>query len=84
MSRLEEKLKELGYKPYYQSAYYDSFVKRVENIGNYNIILDLETKKITMSYLVPNAIHNREQLDNLQQAFNVMQKDLEILKECEE
>lgn len=83
MTKLEEKLIELGYKPFYQSAYYDSFVKRIENIGNCNIILDIETKKITMSYLVPNTIHNKEQLDNLQQAFNVMQKDLEELKKYE-
>ena len=83
MTKLEQKLIELGYKPFYQSVYYDSFQKRLE-VGNCNIIFDIKSQKITTSYFAPMSIYTQQDLDNLQQAFNEMQRDLEVLKNVED
>ena len=90
MTKLEQKLIELGYEkePDYKSNQY-LFVYTKRCIGLLNpivIFYDLQCDVIS-----PQGIHIRdgwvlkqEQIYALQQAFNEMQKDLEILKECEE
>ena len=81
MPKLEQKLAELGYKPYYRC--YEKIV------GKISIFVEPFNEPFTKIYKMyvyndNHYIKKQEQLDNLQQAFNEMQKDLEILKECEE
>lgn len=77
MSKLEEKLIELGYKEFVEEWY----IKRIDNaeihiyIGMKKIASDIDYKKL---------ISTQQDLDNLQQAFDIMQKDLEELKKYEE
>lgn len=83
MNKLEEKLIELGYK---YNKYVNCFSKKYS--GFISIFIELiENKSKTGNYFVeyPTYLFNKqEQIDNLQQAFNEMQNDLAILKECEE
>ena len=77
MSRLEEKLIELGYskREYSKVQYFKSI---------YGGIIHLDITDLVSTYVEPKyIIHFQQDLDNLQQAFNEMQKDLEILKGVE-
>ena len=77
MSRLEERLKELGYskREYSKVQYFKSI---------YGGIIHLDITDLVSTYVEPKyIIHFQQDLDNLQQAFNEMQKDLAILKEIE-
>ena len=83
MPKLEQKLIELGYTKkfdYYYQRYdklkYGFFIK-IE-------IITIEGKKTLNPYISNCYIGKQQDIDNLQQAFNEMQKDLEILKGCEE
>ena len=90
MTKLEQKLIELGYEKDKQEysdnvIYKTTFVKyfkyccihvEIYNIVNNNYHFCIETFAKAFAF--------QEFIDNLQQAFNTMQNDLEILKECEE
>ena len=81
MTKLEQKLQELGYKPYYRC--YEKIV------GKISIFVEPFNEPFTKIHKIyvyneNNYIKRQEQIDNLQLAFNELQKDLEILKECEE
>lgn len=85
MTKLEQKLVELGYV--YQNDF--NYYKWIEFEGAFppieiNAWLNIKQKKCKLVVLPNRAIETQEQLDNIQQAFNEMQRDLEILKECEE
>ena len=89
MSRLEQKLDELEYfktrtiyenyddKPYiyYEKPYF----------YNVTICITLYDNEIDNYHLENDYswVSKQQAIDNLQEAFNVMQKDLEILKECD-
>ena len=81
MTKLEQKLAELGYKPYYRC-----YEKIVGKISIFVEPFNEPFTKIHKMYVYNDNhyIKKQEQLDNLQQAFNEMQKDLEILKECKD
>lgn len=82
MSRLEEKLKELGYK-YVESI--NCFGKKHSRFISIFIELNKDKSKVN-DYDVEYTTYRfkkQQQIDNLQQAFNEMQKDLEVLKEYE-
>lgn len=82
MTKLEEKFIELGYELYYQSA--DDTVYRKELIiGTFHIIIDTKTKKSIANYIDKIIIRTQQDIDEVQQAFNVMEKDLEELKKYE-
>ena len=86
MTKLEQKLIELGYEIYLKE--FNTVSKLAyKTINKYDIKLRLN-KEITKIYafgVVDECtelyINSQEQIDNLQQAFNIMQKDLEILKQ---
>lgn len=80
MTKLEEKLIELGYEQFIRRG-----LKWVKGSNGYAVVVDTSVKPIK-SYVVLEFSHLDRQweIDNLQLAFNEMQKDLEILKECEE
>lgn len=82
MTKLEEKLQELGYK---NSVFQNRYIKYYEETDNYILIKLSNCKDEIKSYLYwQSAFYEQEHIETLQQAFNEMQKDLEILKECEE
>ena len=86
MTKLEEKLIELGYEKrevFYQNnnIYRTKYIKSVNNVAYIEInVYENYTYYVRNEY----AISNQSMIDKIQQAFNVMQRDLEILKECEE
>ena len=80
MTKLEQKLIELGYEKFHKYCYkkeygikFTIFIRLVEN--NRNKIND---NWISINMLQP--IEFQQDIDNLQQAFNLMQKDLEELR----
>lgn len=79
MSKLEQKLIELGYE---KLKFYDVigyiWWKKCIAINTNGVV-----SKILDSELQISSIKIQQDIDNLQQAFNELQKDLEILKECE-
>lgn len=82
MSKLKEKLQELGYKV---SIFQNRYVKNYEETGNY-ILIQLSKYEDEIKYwglYCPNGFSIQEHIDSLQKEFNQMQKDLAILKEIE-
>ena len=81
MTKLEEKLIELGYirtiKSYY-NQYKKVYKKKV-------IIIEIHFHRNNeiVGY-IGDCISTQQDIDNLQQAFNTMQKDLEVLKQCQD
>lgn len=77
MTKLEKKLIELGYE---KSNIPRIYIKRI--YGN-NIQITICGNTILKPKIqTNNIIEYQEEIDNLQQAFNQLQKDLEVLKEC--
>ena len=80
MPSLEQKLKELGYesiKDYYVKSFGFAF----------NIYIAFNTDNKPMGWVKEMPLYmftNQQEINNLQQAFNEMQKDLKILKEIED
>ncbi len=85
MTKLEEKLIELGYVKNRQMSYeYETYYFR--NFDSFiNLYINVEVDGyITHSYVQAfDTYAYQEQIDNLQQAFNQLQKDLKELKEYE-
>lgn len=80
MTKLEKKLIELGYiKHTPRSLKWGKYVK------GYEVLIDTSIKPFK-SYIVMECfwLNKQEHIDNLQQAFNEMQKDLKVLRGCEE
>ena len=80
-SKLEEKLIELGY----EYEYFESYIKHFNRFVKIDINLTIDKEKINCFSVEYDACHftRQKQIDNLQQAFDVMTRDLEILKEYE-
>ena len=83
MTKLEKKLIELGYEKrevFYQNndIYRTKYIKSVNNVAY--IELNVYEK---YTYCVNNeyAITDQSMIDKIQQAFNTLQQDLELLKE---
>lgn len=84
MTKLEKKLIHLGYV-----WTYDNFTKQKNFYRNIEgcqtrIVLDLVNGKIAYSSVEnwTKVFTSQKGIDNLQQAFNQLQQDLEVLKEC--
>lgn len=86
MTKLEQKLIELGY----EFDYYEVFTSRNayrKIIGDIDgaiimIFTNKNINKIVGYYAINGIVKSQIQIDNLQQVYNEMQKDLAILKEC--
>ena len=77
MTKLEQKLIELGYiKHTPRSLKYGKYV------NGYELLIDTSIKPFK-SYIVMECfwLKKQSEIDNLQQAFNQLQEDLEVLKE---
>ena len=81
MSRLERKLIELGYEKYLD-YWYHKFFKNFEIVLIPSIIHTGKIYIARVHYNLNDFLYQK-QIDNLQQAFNEMQKDLEVLKDYE-
>ena len=81
MTKLEEKLIELGFHYCFDNAEGYLYSKKHNKKYIFNVLISY-TKKHIENYDVTNLydFHSQKDIDNLQQAFNEMQRDLEILK----
>ena len=79
MTKLEEKLKELGYKQDEHNPY--GYYKDCQ--GFVSIYIYIRFKIKGRVYSITRDYEYQFEIDNIQQAFNEMQKDLEILKGVE-
>lgn len=81
MTKLEEKLLQLGYEGLFVDITNQFYYKK----GFKRIVLNPTKEKIVYSYLrlLSIEIDNQKQLTRLQQKFNQLQKDLEVLKNVE-
>lgn len=77
MIKLEEMLVSLGYDQNWERPKW--FYKIVNNIK-----LGICVSNLSQSYVYPINVgfHSQQDIDNLQQAFNRLQKDLEVLRVC--
>lgn len=87
MTKLEEKLIELGYelKRIEENTENEFIASKSVNCDG-DIVMGIWENKIKCYYLYTyfcKHIFRQDTIDNLQQAFNVMQKDLEELKKYE-
>lgn len=75
MTKVEEKLIELGYEA--KGEIYIMWLK-----GNIQIIT-FYGRMDSCCVIIPNSIYRQQDIDNIQQEFNQLQEDLEILEELE-
>lgn len=78
MAKLENKLKELGYKK-------DEFFKWYFKLSSNGMEISISITDNGLKGKVWNKYRyydRQQEIDNLQQAFNELQKDLEVLREC--
>ena len=80
MTKLEEKLKELGYIQDEHNPY--GYYKDCQ--GFVSIYIYIRFKIKGRVYSITRDYEYQFEIDNLQQAFNEMQKDLELLKELKQ
>ena len=76
MTKLEEKLLELGYKQGLRLI--TRFYKDIDCDGGITITLDYKFSRI-VNYYVEAFIKKEQDLEVSKQAFNQLQKDLEVL-----
>lgn len=82
MTKLNKKLLELGYK-FDKLMSCKDFQVYTKWVNGHEIMIHIESDSITYNYVcVPaTGIESQEQINNIQQAFNQLQKDLEVLKD---
>lgn len=86
MTKLEEKLKELGYECYGLDGNGYHYSKKVN--GNIGLIIYYD-KTFSGKFngwkvnYYPVSVETQQDIDNLQQAYNELQKDLEELRKYE-
>ena len=81
MTKLEEKLIELGYGT---SVLKGRYIKSIEHGTWISVWLKKNKEEIEVIYITNEHVNTTQKdIDNLQQAFNEMQRDLELLKGVE-
>lgn len=79
MTKLEEKLIELGYLKHEPRS-----LKYGKLVEGYELLIDISIKPFKGYIVIEDFwLSEQREIDELQQAFNVKEKDLEELKECE-
>lgn len=82
---LEQKLIELGYECYRNGFHFKDLFSNKGNVVSIKIIIENNKIKDYSVYTWGDSeIRTQQDIDYKQLAFNELQKDLEILKECEE
>lgn len=92
MTKLEEKLIQLGYykKSEHYSEHYENHSRKLtiyhKDVTEFVFIeFRIFDPRCTRKYrgrVVPYEVETQEDINEIQQAFNQLQKDLEVLKEC--
>ena len=77
MTKLEEKLIMLGYKEEFPKGIYNKDIMKPQ-IALKIDIKNLNNSRVFCAYC---SFKTQQDIDNLQQAFNQLQKDLEVLKD---
>ena len=80
MTKLEEKLIQLGYK-IFRKENDGCIIYRKTNIGGYLEIHIFDNNVFKSGVLFPLIITTEWELKNINRAFNQLQKDLEVLKD---
>ena len=83
MSRLDNKLKELGYK-FYREYIEDGDAYYYKNIGIFTLIYDDHLYILVPPYELIENDNIDNFINDLQQVYKQFQEDLKIIKECEE
>ena len=79
MTKLEEKLKELGYKKLSIRS-----LKWAKYSNGYEVLADISNNKVKIVVVLENSyLTEQYEIDDLQQALNERNKDLEELKKYE-
>ena len=83
MTKLEEQLEKLGYRP---SIFENRYIKYYKGTYNYILIQLSKSNNSIASYSLGSqkAFTNQQDIDNLQESFNQLQADLEVLKQCQD
>ena len=78
MNKLEEKLLKLGYKT---AIDYDGILG-IKEVNQADLVIKIsnENKNHNYVYSYSRCFDSQQDIDNLQQAFNQLQKDLEVLQ----
>lgn len=88
MTKLEQKLQELGYEKQPPHYHNQRVILYLKNSFNYDMAIyyDCKSNKIFDEGIFTDAriIRTQQHIDNLQKAFDVMQKDLKELKLCQD
>lgn len=95
MTKLEQKLIELGYEERYSLFGLEKYFLKQNYAVDYKIEdwffkIHLNSDKTIITYACVEIngddnyiqFYSQKRIDNLQQAFNQLQNDLEVLKEC--
>ena len=83
MTKLEEKLIELRYDVEVERSWDCLAIPFIRYYGNHKLVIYFnKVKETCKNYcVIPiNYYSKQSDIDNLQQAFNMLQKDLEVLK----
>lgn len=81
MTKLEEKLAELGYEPPVIDMFHKYFTKFIDDNWILAIETDRDVTKAIEGWIeLREDIYAQKQIDELQQVFNQLQKDLEVLR----
>lgn len=84
MTKLEEKLIELGYKRYRNGFHFKDLFSNKGNVVSIKIIIENNKIKDYSVYTWGDSeIRTQQDIDYKQQAFNELQKDLEVLKDID-
>lgn len=85
MPKLEQKLIELGYSEWCYSLEYKTYIKVYNHESDLNINVTNSKDKIIDWYVYVEefTFKKQERINDIQQAFNQLQNDLEVLKEYE-
>ena len=84
MTKLEQKLIQLGYEQWRYSLEFITYTKTYNDKVDLNIYVTNNKDKIVdwFVYVEEFTFKKQEYIDKLQQAFNQLQDDLKELKEC--
>ena len=79
MTKLEQKLIELGYEKYICA---DNFKLYIKTINRYDLEIAIKNNEEIIHHRIGIDIFlcEQEEIDEIQQAFNQLQQDLEVLK----
>lgn len=80
MTKLEEKLIELGYKTYNDPSDHKHICRYFN--GRKRIVINCARNKINKAHVDTYCIRTQNDMFKLQKLFNSLQKDLEILSLC--